>query len=74
MLRHLYELAHKEIAALIVADEHPNIVRCHALEEDTEFIYLALERCGRPLADITDDKASMRTPCLPNADITLSGC
>ena len=46
-----YELARKEIAALIVADEHPNIVRCFAMEEDREFVYLALERCKHSLND-----------------------
>ena len=46
-----YELARKEIAALIVADEHPNIVRCFAMEEDSEFVYLALERCKQSLND-----------------------
>ena len=40
-----YEMARKEIGALILSDEHPNIVRCFAMEEDTEFVYLALERC-----------------------------
>ena len=47
-----YELARKEIGALIVADEHPNIVRCFAMEEDTEFVYLALERCKQSLNDV----------------------
>ena len=47
-----YELARKEIGALIVADEHPNIVRCFAMEEDTEFVYLALERCKQSLNDL----------------------
>jgi hypothetical protein len=28
MLRQFYEMARKEINALILADEHPNIVRC----------------------------------------------
>lgn len=47
-----YELARKEIGALIVADEHPNIVRCFAMEEDAEFVYLALERCKQSLNDL----------------------
>jgi len=47
-----YELARKEIGALIVADEHPSIVRCFAMEEDTEFVYLALERCKQSLNDV----------------------
>ena len=51
-LLQFYELARKEIGALIVADEHPNIVRCFAMEEDTEFVYLALERCKQSLNDV----------------------
>lgn len=51
MLKQLVELAQQEIKALIDSDEHPNVVRCFALEEDNEFIYLALERCDMSLAD-----------------------
>ena len=51
MLKQLVELAKQEIEALIDSDEHPNVVRCFALEEDNEFIYLALERCDMSLAD-----------------------
>lgn len=47
-----YELARKEIGALILSDEHPNIVRCFAMEEDAQFVYLALERCAHSLADL----------------------
>ena len=47
-----YELARKEIGALIISDEHPNIVRCFAMEEDAEFVYLALERCKESLNDM----------------------
>jgi hypothetical protein len=36
---------------LIVSDEHPNVVRCFAMEEDREFVYLALERCRCTLSD-----------------------
>lgn len=31
MLRQFYEMARKEIDALILADEHPSIVRCTSL-------------------------------------------
>lgn len=51
LLRQFYELARKEISALILSDEHPNIVRCFAMEEDAEFVYLALERCKCTLSD-----------------------
>jgi serine/threonine-protein kinase/endoribonuclease IRE1 len=58
MLKQLVELAKQEIEVLIDSDEHPNIVRCFALEEDGEFIYLALERCDMSLNDALegDDK------------------
>ena len=93
MLRQFFEMARKEIDALILADEHPNIVRCgllaaaggamrcaalpsnmlastrlpaliepsvapclfrrcFAMEEDHEFVYLALERCKATLSDM----------------------
>ncbi len=51
LLRQFYDLARKEIQVLIVSDEHPNIVRCFAMEDDREFVYLALERCRMSLSD-----------------------
>lgn len=56
LLRHLYDLAHKELGALILSDEHPNIVRCFCVEEDHEFLYMALERCRGSLAAINTDE------------------
>ncbi len=35
------------VQVLIMSDEHPNVVRCFAMEEDREFVYLALEKCRR---------------------------
>ena len=32
--------------------QHPNVVRCFAMEEDGEFVYLALERCKGSLHDL----------------------
>lgn len=32
--------------------QHACVVRCFALEEDAEFVYLALERCQHSLADV----------------------
>ena len=46
------DTARKEIAALILSDEHPNVVRVFAMEEDQEFVYLALECCDRSLAQL----------------------
>ncbi|GAX74713.1 hypothetical protein CEUSTIGMA_g2161.t1, partial [Chlamydomonas eustigma] len=51
LLRQFYDLAKKEIEVLIMSDEHPNVVRCFAMEEDREFVYLALERCRSTLND-----------------------
>uniref|UniRef100_A0A383VZQ0 non-specific serine/threonine protein kinase n=1 Tax=Tetradesmus obliquus TaxID=3088 RepID=A0A383VZQ0_TETOB len=51
LLRQFYTLARKEIQVLVVSDEHPNVVRCFAMEEDREFVYLALERCRHSLSD-----------------------
>ncbi|EFJ40840.1 hypothetical protein VOLCADRAFT_107956 [Volvox carteri f. nagariensis] len=53
LLRQFTELARKEIEVLILSDEHPNVVRCFALEEDREFVYLALEKC-RCLSTLLD--------------------
>lgn len=51
LLRQFYNLARKEIEVLVVSDEHPNVVRCFAMEEDREFVYLALERCKTSLSE-----------------------
>lgn len=48
------ELAHKELATLIASDEHPNILRCFAMEEDADFVYVALEKCSWTLASLVD--------------------
>ena len=32
--------------------QHACVVRCFAMEEDAEFVYLALERCKHSLADV----------------------
>ena len=47
-----YDVARKEIAALILSDDHPNVLRCFAMEEDEAFVYLALERCSMSLSDL----------------------
>ena len=52
LLRQFYDLAKKEIEVLIMSDEHPNVVRCFAMEEDREFVYLALEKCRSTLQDL----------------------
>jgi serine/threonine-protein kinase/endoribonuclease IRE1 len=52
LLRQFANLARKEIDVLIVSDEHPNVVRCFAMEEDREFVYVALERCKMTLSEL----------------------
>ncbi|CAI5932243.1 unnamed protein product [Closterium sp. NIES-64] len=52
LLSQFYERARQEIAALIATDEHPNVVRCFAMEEDESFVYVALERCAFNLTDL----------------------
>jgi hypothetical protein len=51
LLREFYLMAEKEIKTLIASDAHPSVVRCYAMEEDEEFIYLALEKCQGTLTD-----------------------
>ncbi|KAK7379677.1 hypothetical protein VNO78_34366 [Psophocarpus tetragonolobus] len=46
------DIAYKEIQNLIVSDHHPNIVRWHGVEYDSDFVYLALERCTCNLDDL----------------------
>ncbi|KAG5007721.1 hypothetical protein AAZX31_09G179700 [Glycine max] len=47
-----HDVAYKEIQNLIVSDHHPNIVRWHGVEYDSDFVYLALERCTCNLDDL----------------------
>ena len=54
LVRHYAQLAAREIEVLVRADDHPNVVRCFAHEEDAHFVYLALERCARSLADVVE--------------------
>jgi serine/threonine-protein kinase/endoribonuclease IRE1 len=68
LLRQFYDLARKEIGVLIVSDEHPNVVRCFAMEEDREFVYLALERCRCALSDwilTPEGQAALAGGCSP---------
>ena len=58
ILKQFVDLAKQEIEALIDSDEHPNVVRCFAMEEDGEFVYLALERCDMTLADAMESSSS----------------
>lgn len=52
LLRQFYDSAKQEISLLVELDEaSPHVVRYFAMEEDPEFIYLALELCQGALSD-----------------------
>ena len=61
MLKQFVDLAKQEITALIDSDEHPNVVRCFAMEEDAQFVYLALERCEMTLSDAVERSLDTNT-------------
>lgn len=46
MLHEFVDVAKSEISLLIQSDQHPNVVRYYASEEDEQFVYLALELCN----------------------------
>lgn len=54
MLGQFYEAARAEIETLILSDSHENVVSCYAMEQDNDFVYLALERCPMTLADLVE--------------------
>jgi hypothetical protein len=55
--------AAQELAALIASDAHPSVLRCFAMEEDANFIYVALERCVCTLADLFGARAPRASAC-----------
>ena len=71
LLLQFHELARKELATLIASDEHPNILRCFAMEEDKDFVYVALERCESTLHARATDLASAQ-PLLDTSDFPTS--
>lgn len=50
--------AAQEISLLIQSDQHPNVLRYYAKEEDTSFIYLALELCAGTIQDLIEEDAA----------------
>eukprot|EP00741_Cyanophora_paradoxa_P009242 tig00001416_g8952.t1 len=70
MLPHFFNAAQREISLLIQADHHPNVVRYYGLEADNQFVYLALERCARTLADYVEEARSSqgRQSALPSGE------
>ncbi|KAK3437380.1 hypothetical protein EUGRSUZ_C02048 [Eucalyptus grandis] len=71
LLRNYHQVAYKEIDKLIASDWAENIVRYYGVEQDDDFVYLALEHCTCSLDDLIralsdssnneflDDQASM---------------
>lgn len=63
LLRQFFESARKEISLLVELDEaSPHVVRYFAMEEDSEFIYLALELCAASLAERVTQQAAPVPP------------
>ncbi|EPS61092.1 hypothetical protein M569_13708, partial [Genlisea aurea] len=62
LVRACNDIATKEIQNLILSDRHPNIVRWYGVEQDQDFVYLALERCACSLNDLVVSKSSSRNP------------
>ncbi|KAK3258998.1 bifunctional endoribonuclease/protein kinase ire1 [Cymbomonas tetramitiformis] len=58
LLNAFQHLASKENQALVLSDHHPSVLRCFAMEEDSHFCYLALERCAGTLADLLADQGA----------------
>lgn len=52
LVRAYNDIAVKEIQNLIVSDRHLNIVRWYGVEQDQDFVYIALERCSCSLNDL----------------------
>eukprot|EP01105_Mastigella_eilhardi_P025885 TRINITY_DN71_c1_g4_i2.p1 TRINITY_DN71_c1_g4~~TRINITY_DN71_c1_g4_i2.p1 ORF type:complete len:575 (-),score=124.35 TRINITY_DN71_c1_g4_i2:19-1743(-) len=56
MLKQFYDVALREIGLLLESDEHPNVVRYFAREEDDDFIYLALSYCEQTLTKFVEHR------------------
>ncbi|CAA2972556.1 serine threonine- kinase endoribonuclease IRE1a isoform X1 [Olea europaea subsp. europaea] len=52
LVRAHHDIASKEIQNLVLSDHHPNIVRWYGVEQDQDFVYLALERSACSLNDL----------------------
>ncbi|KAG0585813.1 hypothetical protein KC19_2G041300 [Ceratodon purpureus] len=65
LLAHHYDRAVKEIKLLITSDHHPNVVRYFAMEETSDFVYVALERCAVSLNDLIVSESER---CLSKSD------
>lgn len=56
LLKEFFTFAEREVSLLLESDEHPNVVRYYAKEEDNDFVYLALTYCKCSLADFVEER------------------
>lgn len=56
MLKNCIKEAKQEVAILVKADAHSNVVTFFSWEEDDTFVYLILEKCVGTLADVVSDQ------------------
>ncbi|XP_055803221.1 serine/threonine-protein kinase/endoribonuclease IRE1a [Solanum dulcamara] len=69
LVRAHHDIAFKEIQNLIASDRHPNIVRWYGVEQDQDFVYLALERCICSLSDLIQIYAGTSENACPNQNL-----
>ncbi|KAH6807990.1 Endoribonuclease/protein kinase IRE1-like protein [Perilla frutescens var. frutescens] len=71
LVRAYNDIALKEIQNLIMSDRHPNVVRWYGVEQDQDFVYLALERCSCSLDDLI--LMHLKSPTYPTIENNLNG-
>jgi serine/threonine-protein kinase/endoribonuclease IRE1 len=49
-----YDVASHEVKLLQESDDHPNVIRYYCKQQDTEFLYIALELCPASLQDVIE--------------------
>ncbi|KAK4368226.1 hypothetical protein RND71_012018 [Anisodus tanguticus] len=69
LVRAHHDIAFKEIQNLIASDRHSNIVRWYGMEQDQDFVYLALERCICSLSDLILIYAETSENLCPNQNL-----
>ncbi|KAL2506013.1 Serine/threonine-protein kinase/endoribonuclease IRE1b [Abeliophyllum distichum] len=77
LVRTHHDKALKEIRYLMASDHHPNILRYYGVENDQDFVYLALERCTCSLHDLISYytlSSQKQTPIGDQDNDSLSDC
>ncbi|KAL9238083.1 hypothetical protein vseg_012556 [Gypsophila vaccaria] len=74
LVRTHHDVALKEIQNLMASDQHSNVVRFYGVEQDSDFVYLSLERCLCSLNDLINllSESSQGAPAVVNSN-SLSG-